>query len=99
MYEGILQNLIDEFGKLPGIGPKSAQRIAFYIVQSESYNPANLSSILATIRESIKFCEVCGNVADDVRGAICRDPRRRGAGRGRWHTARRRPRFRTPRRI
>ncbi len=78
MYEGILQDLIDEFGKLPGIGPKSAQRIAFYIVQSESYNPVNLSRILATIRESIKFCEVCGNVADDVRCAICRDPRRRG---------------------
>lgn len=78
MYEGILQNLIDEFGKLPGIGPKSAQRIAFHIVQTESYDPRNLSTILATIRESIRFCEICGNVADDTRCSICRDPRRRG---------------------
>ena len=78
MYEGILQDLIDEFGKLPGIGPKSAQRIAFHIVQTETYDPSNLSTILATIRDTIRFCEVCGNVADDVRCAICRDTRRRG---------------------
>ena len=50
MYEGIVQDLIDEFGKLPGIGPKSAQRMAFFVVQNENYDPTKMSELLSTIR-------------------------------------------------
>jgi recombination protein RecR len=77
MYEGILQELIDEFGRLPGIGPKSAQRIAFHIIQTESFDPARLAELLRTVRASVKFCVTCGNVSQDDECAICRDPRRR----------------------
>lgn len=76
MYDGILQDLIDEFGRLPGIGPKSAQRIAFHVIQTEAYNPARLSEILATIRDVVKFCAVCGNVSQEEQCSLCRDPRR-----------------------
>ena len=77
MYEGILQELIDEFGRLPGIGPKSAQRIAFHIIQTESYDPARLSELLRTVRDSVHVCDECGNIADGPMCAICRDARRR----------------------
>jgi recombination protein RecR len=76
VYDGILQDLIDEFGRLPGIGPKSAQRIAFHVIQTEAYNPARLSEILATIRDVVKFCAVCGNVSQEQQCSLCRDPRR-----------------------
>ena len=76
MYDGIVQDLIDEFGRLPGIGPKSAQRIAFHILQSESFDPARLSELLADVKERVRFCEVCGNVTESERCSICRDPRR-----------------------
>ena len=64
MYEGIVQDLIDEFGKLPGIGPKSAQRIAFHIIQSASYDPSTLSELLETVREKVRFCHICGMISD-----------------------------------
>lgn len=76
MYEGIVQDLIDEFGRLPGIGPKSAQRIAFHILQTPSFDVSHLAQLLAEVREKVRFCEVCGNVSDQERCAICRDPRR-----------------------
>ncbi|RLP74111.1 recombination protein RecR [Mycetocola tolaasinivorans] len=76
MYEGIVQELIDEFGRLPGIGPKSAQRIAFHILQTESVDVTRLSEILGQIRTRVHFCEICGNVAEQERCSICRDPRR-----------------------
>ena len=76
MYDGILQELIDEFGRLPGVGPKSAQRIAFHVIQTESYDPARLAELLATIRDVVKFCVVCGNIAQEEQCSICRDPRR-----------------------
>ncbi|MCS4276286.1 recombination protein RecR [Mycetocola lacteus] len=76
MYEGIVQELIDEFGRLPGIGPKSAQRIAFHILQTESVDVARLSEILGQIRTRVHFCEICGNVAEQETCSICRDPRR-----------------------
>ncbi len=79
MYEGIVQDLIDELGRLPGIGPKSAQRIAFHIVQTESIDTTRLAEILMTIRDKVKFCQVCGNVAEQETCAICRDPRRNSA--------------------
>ena len=76
MYEGIVQELIDEFGRLPGIGPKSAQRIAFHILQTETYDTTRLSELLVDVRTKVRFCEVCGNVTEQERCSICRDPRR-----------------------
>lgn len=78
MYDGIVQDLIDEFGRLPGIGPKSAQRIAFHILQTPSFDVSHLSELLRDLRERVKFCEVCGNVSEQDRCSICRDPRRNG---------------------
>lgn len=76
MYEGIIQDLIDEFGKLPGIGPKSAQRITFHVLQTQSYDPTRLAELLGEIRNRVKFCEVCGNVSETEICNICADPRR-----------------------
>ncbi|TWX40183.1 recombination protein RecR [Frigoribacterium sp. ACAM 257] len=76
MYEGIVQELIDEFGRLPGIGPKSAQRIAFHILQTETYDTTRLSELLVDVRTKVRFCEICGNVTEQERCSICRDPRR-----------------------
>lgn len=76
MYDGIVQDLIDEFGRLPGIGPKSAQRIAFHILQTPTFDVSRLAHLLAELRERVRFCEVCGNVSEQERCAICRDPRR-----------------------
>ncbi|MFC4222798.1 recombination mediator RecR [Lysinibacter cavernae] len=76
MYEGIIQDLIDEFGRLPGIGPKSAQRITFHIVQSQSADVSRLAELLSHVRERVRFCEVCGNVSEQDRCSICRDARR-----------------------
>lgn len=76
MYEGIVQELIDEFGKLPGIGPKSAQRITYFVLQTQNYDPAKLSALLATVRERVKFCDICGNVGESEICSICADTRR-----------------------
>ncbi|MFB2555364.1 recombination mediator RecR [Herbiconiux liangxiaofengii] len=76
MYEGIVQELIDELGRLPGIGPKSAQRIAFHIVQTESFDVSRLAEILTDVREKVHFCQICGNVSEQEKCSICRDPRR-----------------------
>jgi recombination protein RecR len=76
VYEGIVQELIDEFGRLPGIGPKSAQRIAFHILQSESFDTTRLSELLVDVKTKVRFCEVCGNVTEQETCVICRDPRR-----------------------
>ena len=76
MYEGIIQDLIDELGKLPGIGPKSAQRIAFYLVQSERVDVNRLVEVLRLVKEKVRFCSSCFNVAEEEECKICRDPRR-----------------------
>ena len=76
MHDGIVQDLIDELGRLPGIGPKSAQRIAFHILQTPSFDVSRLSQVLAEVREKVRFCELCGNVSEQDRCSICRDPRR-----------------------
>jgi recombination protein RecR len=76
MYEGIIQELIDELGKLPGIGPKSAQRIAFHIVQSERVDVNHLVDVLRIVKEKVRFCAKCFNVAEEDECKICRDPRR-----------------------
>ena len=79
MYDGIVQELIDEFGRLPGIGPKSAQRITFHILQTPTFDVARLAELLTDVRERVRFCEICGNVSEQDRCAICRDPRRNPA--------------------
>ncbi len=76
MYEGIVQELIDELGRLPGIGPKSAQRIAFHILQTQTFDVSRLAAVLTEVREKVKFCDVCGNVSEEVTCGICRDSRR-----------------------
>ncbi|HUW87269.1 MAG TPA: recombination mediator RecR [Candidatus Paceibacterota bacterium] len=76
MYEGAIQDLIDALGRLPGIGPKSAQRIAFHILQSESETAAALVDAIRTVKERVKFCTICGNVSEESQCRICRDPRR-----------------------
>jgi len=76
VYDGIIQDLIDEFGRLPGIGPKSAQRIAFHILQTESFDVSHLAQLLTDLREKVRFCQICGNVAEQETCGICRDPRR-----------------------
>ena len=60
MYDGIVQDLIDEFGRLPGIGPKSAQRIAFHILQTPTFDVTRLSQLLGELRERVRFCEIRG---------------------------------------
>ena len=76
MYEGAIQDLIDALGRLPGIGPKSAQRIAFHILQSDSEIAANLVEAVRTVKERVKFCTECGNISEEELCRICRDPRR-----------------------
>jgi recombination protein RecR len=76
MYDGIVQELIDELGRLPGIGPKSAQRIAFHILQTQSFDVTRLSEVLRDVRDKVRFCDICGNVTEQQTCGICRDPRR-----------------------
>ena len=76
MYEGVVQELIDELGRLPGVGPKSAQRIAFHILQADPTDVRRLAQILLEVKERVRFCATCGNVAEDTECRICRDPRR-----------------------
>jgi recombination protein RecR len=76
MYEGIIQDLIDELGRLPGVGPKSAQRIAFHIIQSDRVDVSRLAEILKTVKERVKFCTTCGNISVEELCRICKDPRR-----------------------
>jgi recombination protein RecR len=76
MYEGVVQELIDELSRLPGVGPKSAQRIAFHLLQSDDDQAKKLAEVLLEVKERVRFCEVCGNVSEEDRCNICRDPRR-----------------------
>jgi recombination protein RecR len=76
MYEGVIQELIDELGRLPGVGPKSAQRIAFYLLQTDDDQAKKLAEVLLEVKERVRFCERCGNVAEAELCNICRDPRR-----------------------
>jgi recombination protein RecR len=76
MYEGIVQDLIDELGRLPGVGPKSAQRIAFHLLQADPVDVRRLAAVLVAVKERVRFCAVCGNVSEEDVCRICRDPRR-----------------------
>lgn len=76
MYEGVVQDLIDELGRLPGVGPKSAQRIAFHLLAADPVDVRRLAQVLVEVKDRVKFCSVCGNVAEEDTCRICRDPRR-----------------------
>jgi recombination protein RecR len=76
MFDGIVADLIEELGRLPGIGPKSAHRIAFHLLAADPADVRRLVGAISEVKEKVRFCEVCGNVTEDVRCRICRDPRR-----------------------
>jgi recombination protein RecR len=76
VYEGAVQELIDELGRLPGVGPKSAQRLAFHILEADPQDMKRLVDAITTVKERVKFCTVCGNVTEQELCNICRDPRR-----------------------
>ena len=76
MYEGVIQDVIDALGRLPGVGPKGAQRIAFHLLKTDPEEVTTLAEALLALREKVRFCEVCGNVSQAEQCAVCRDPRR-----------------------
>ena len=76
MYEGAIQDLIDELGRLPGVGPKSAQRIAFHVLAADREDVTRLAAALTRVKEQVRFCRVCFNVAESDECRICRDARR-----------------------
>jgi recombination protein RecR len=76
LYEGVVQDLIDELGRLPGVGPKSAQRIAFHLLATDPADIARLQDVLGKVKEGVQFCEICGNVSEHPTCRICRDERR-----------------------
>lgn len=78
-YDGVVQELIDELGQLPGVGPKSAQRIAFYLLGADPEQVQRLATALTEVKARVRFCEICGNVSEEVQCRICRDPRRNPA--------------------
>lgn len=76
MYEGPIQALIDELGRLPGVGPKSAQRIAFHLLNSEREDVEKLAAALREVADKVRFCDICFNVSEETTCRLCRDPRR-----------------------
>jgi recombination protein RecR len=76
LYEGVVQDLIDELGRLPGVGPKSAQRIAFHLLAADPADISRLQDVLGKVKEGVQFCEICGNVSERQKCRICRDERR-----------------------
>jgi len=76
VYEGVVQDLIDELGRLPGVGPKGAQRIAFYLLAADPADVRRLAAVLVEVTDRVRFCRTCGNVAEEEECRICRDPRR-----------------------
>ena len=79
MYEGAVQDLIDELGRLPGIGPKGAQRIAFHLLQADPQDVERLSDVLLAVKEKVRYCERCFNVSEGELCGVCDDDRRDGS--------------------
>jgi recombination protein RecR len=79
VYEGVLQDLIDELGRLPGVGPKGAQRIAFHLLAAEPADVRRLAETMLEVKAKARFCSICGNVSEEEQCRICRDPRRDGS--------------------
>jgi recombination protein RecR len=76
IFEGAIQDLIEELGRLPGVGPKGAQRIAFYLLAAEPTDVDRLADTLKRVKNNVRFCQICGNVTETDECKICRDPRR-----------------------
>ena len=76
MYDGVIQDLIDELGRLPGVGPKSAQRIAFHLLEVEEDQASKLAMVLQEVRSKVRFCEECGNVSEEDKCNFCSNPQR-----------------------
>jgi recombination protein RecR len=76
VYEGAVQDLIDELGRLPGIGPKGAQRIAFHLLQAEPADAGRLADAITRVKATVRFCARCWNVSEQEECRVCRDPRR-----------------------
>ena len=76
MYEGVVQDLIDELARLPGVGPKGAQRIAFHLLDADPVDVKRLAQVLTEVKDKVRFCSICGNVAESEQCRVCRDPRR-----------------------
>jgi recombination protein RecR len=76
VFDGALQDLVDELGRLPGIGPKSAQRIAFYLLAADATDVERLVTAITEVKSRVRFCDTCGNVAESQQCPICQDPRR-----------------------
>jgi recombination protein RecR len=76
VYEGAVQDLIDELGRLPGVGPKSAQRIAFFLLQADPVDATRLAEAITRVKQTVRFCSRCFNIAEAELCRVCRDPRR-----------------------
>jgi recombination protein RecR len=76
MFYGAIADLVSELGRLPGVGPKSAQRIAFHILQAEEQDVRALSDAMIAVKEKVRFCVDCGNVSEEERCKVCTDSRR-----------------------
>jgi recombination protein RecR len=76
VYAAPVQDLIDEFGRLPGIGPKSAQRIAFYLLKVTKDDALRLARAIAEVKDKVRFCAQCFNVSEGDQCGICSDNRR-----------------------
>ena len=76
MYDGPVQDLIDELGRLPGIGPKSAQRIAFYLLKLPKGAAQQLATAIVEVKDRIGFCERCCNISEGDLCSLCADPQR-----------------------
>ena len=79
MYQGAVQDLIDELGRLPGIGPKSAQRIAFHMLEADREDMLRLADAIRTVKDRVRLCSVCFNVSEDEVCSLCRDELRDGS--------------------
>jgi recombination protein RecR len=75
-YEGPVQDLIEELGRLPGVGPKSAQRLAFHLLTVDAADARRLAQAIVEVKEKVRFCARCFNVSELEECRICRDPRR-----------------------
>ena len=78
-YSPVVQELIDELGRLPGVGPKSAQRIAFHLLAADPIDVRRLVDALTEVKARVRFCDVCGNVTQEDLCRVCRDPCRSSA--------------------
>jgi len=76
VYDGPVQDLIDELGRLPGVGPKSAQRIAFYLLKLPKGDAQQLAAAIVEVKERIGFCDICWNISESERCSLCTDPQR-----------------------